>query len=89
MCACFVHLGHDIADVELRRLLAGRESFERPHESGHDLLDGSYRKCAALNPPAVVIIRVGVGTFERVAAQVEQLREAQPLRVRTTTSTIK
>ncbi len=69
--ARFVHRFHDVIHVELRRFLAWWKILERSHEASHDFLDSCHRKSAALYPPAVIIVGIGIRPLKWIAAQVE------------------
>src|SRR5215467_1258282 len=67
-----------LIDAEAGRLLARRELFKRLEEFTYQGLGGNKHKHSVRRPFAIEDCRVNVSALERIAANVEELREAQP-----------
>src|SRR5687768_10886507 len=63
-------------EAPVARPLAGRVVLQREEEPARDRLEGHQHECP-IDHPVVVRVRVVLGPFERVAAQVEEERKAQ------------
>lgn len=66
----------DLAEVPFFRFLTRGKFFERLEELGGD--DATWFQVAHFDsPPAVIVIRIRVGAFERVAPKIEQFWRSQ------------